>query len=88
MYKEVIQAIINKYIALMGISVVTKYSEKAGVHIDEGGTVLNFDGDGRETTKKLINKFTTLSGSVAITFAKDAIRPFLAKNPELESLIV
>lgn len=83
-YKELLQAIIDKQISLVGVAVVVRRAKAAGLEITDEGKVAGFSGGGGEAVKQLVGQFKDLSGEVAVDFARKAAEPILQKYPELK----
>ena len=84
-YIELLQAIIDKQIFIMGASVVIKRARESGIIIDNNGKVTGYDGKGEGVVKKLISSFKDLSGEAAADFIEKAAKSVLEKNPDLKS---
>lgn len=85
-YKELLQAIVNKQILLIGAAVVSRRGRAAGLDIGDDGKVAGFSGSGEEAVKKLVEQLKMLSGNAAIDFARQAAKPVIEKYPELKAI--
>ena len=82
-YQEVLTAIVQRFVALIGEPAVRKARRVYGLHVDDDGTVTNYQGDGMVIVQGLVIEYMTLLGPQALAMTQRAIGPALERNPEI-----
>ena len=83
-YEEIAGAIIQKQVLVLGKLIALERARKAqGLTLGEDGNVQEIIGNAIDVLENLIDQYRELLGPAAISFAKDAARPTIAKNQGL-----
>ena len=82
-YTRLARAIIESMESIIGPVARTQANNVEGLRVNNKVTI---DGDPQTTIKKLIEKYCSLMGPVAITIAKKGARQIMEKNPKLKVL--
>ncbi|MEK7482047.1 MAG: hypothetical protein AAB464_02125 [Patescibacteria group bacterium] len=76
-FKNIISEVIKKQIAILGPMIaIAKARKIAGLKINDGGEVVEIQGDPRDILERLINEYVDLSGLII----KRAMEPLLHKH--------
>ena len=88
-YKEVMTAIIQRFIKLMGEPALRFARRVYGLHVEDDGTVTRYQGDGMVIVQGLVIEYMTLLGPEVVRITQRAIDPAVQQNPnvKLPSLI-
>jgi hypothetical protein len=83
-YKEVLTAIVQRFIRLMGDPALRLARRVYGLHIQDDGSVTNYQGDGWVAIQGLVIEYMTLLGPQAVQLTQRAIDPAMQRNPEVK----
>jgi hypothetical protein len=89
-YKEVMTAIVQRFMRLMGQPALRFARRVYGLHVEDDGTVTRYQGDGMIIVQGLVIEYMTLLGREAVPMSQRAINPALERNPDvkLPSLLI
>lgn len=82
-YKEMLEALINKEIEVIGEPAL-KQARDLGIRVSDEGEVEGYEGSGDQVISELIDKYKQTTGPVAERIANDA----LSEYEESDSLAV
>lgn len=71
-YSDLAQAIIEKEKGVMGQAAL-KAPKDVGIELDSDGKIIKMEEDGKETVGKLVEKYHSYTGEVAVNLAKKAL---------------
>ena len=83
-YLEVLTAIVQRFMKLMGEPALRFARRIYGLHVEEDGTVTRFQGDGLIVVQGLVIEYMTLIGFEAVHMSQRAIDPTLKRNPSVK----
>jgi hypothetical protein len=81
-YKEALTAIVQRFVILMGDPALRLARKVYGLHIEDDGTVLRYQGDGLVALQGLVIEYMTLLGPEVVTMTQRAIKPTMERNPQ------
>lgn len=83
-YNKIATAIIQKQAEIIGNKMAIKKAEKVPqLALNDQGEVFNSGVDPIATLGNLVREYVQLSGSVAISFSKEAISNIILNNPDI-----
>src|ERR1700690_1964627 len=83
-YKEVLTAIVQRFILLIGEPALRLARRVYGLHVEDDGTVTNYQGDGWIAIQGLVMEYMTLLGNQAVALTERAIDPTMQRNPNIK----
>lgn len=83
-YQEVLTAIIQRFIKLMGDPALRLARRVYGLHVADDGTVSSYQGDGLVVVQGLVIEYMTLLGPQALSMTQRAINPTMERNPDVK----
>ena len=83
-YVELMSAVIQRFILLLGPAGVRPAKRIYGLRITDDGRVTGYNGDGPVILQGLLIEYMGLIGSQAVPLTTRAIQPILARHPHLE----
>lgn len=83
-YIEVLTAIVQRFLKLMGEPALKLARRVYGLRVDENGNVTGYQGDGMIIVQGLVIEYMTLIGSEAVPLTQRAIDPARQRNPEVK----
>ena len=83
-YIEVLTAIVQRFIKLMGEPALKVARRVYGLHVEEDGTVTRYQGEGMVMVQGLVIEYITLLGSAAVPLTQRAIDPAVQRNPDVK----
>ena len=84
-YKEVLTAIIQRFIVLIGNELALRLARRVyGVHVEEDGTVTRYQGDGMIVIQGVVLEYMTLLGPEVLALSQRAITPTKERNPDVK----
>jgi len=83
-YKEVLTAIIQRFVKLMGDPAVRLARRVYGLNVENDGTVKSYQGDGWVAVQGLVIEYMALLGPEAVPLTQRAIDPALQRNPRIK----
>jgi hypothetical protein len=83
-YAEVLTAIVQRFLKLMGEPALKLARRVYGLRVNEDGSVISYQGDGMVAVQGLVIEYMTLIGSQAVPLTQRAIDPARQKNPNLK----
>jgi hypothetical protein len=83
-YKEVMSAIVQRFMKLMGDPALRFARRVYGLHVEDDGTVSRYNGDGMIIVQGLVIEYMTLLGREALPMSQRAINPARQRNPEMK----
>jgi hypothetical protein len=81
-YKEALTAIVQRFIKLMGEPALRLARKVYGLHVEDDGTVVRYQGDGLVALQGLVIEYMTLLGPEVVNMTQRAIKPTMDRNPE------
>ena len=82
-YLEVLTAIVQRFMKLMGQPALKPARRIYGLHVTDDGTVTSFQGEGMVVVQGLIVEYMTLLGAQVVPLTQRAIEPARERNPEI-----
>ena len=82
-YKEVLTAIVQRFMRLMGEPALRFARRVYGLHVEDDGTVTRYQGDGLIIVQGLVIEYMTLLGREALPLSQRAINATVQQNPHL-----
>ena len=83
-YIEVLNAIVQRFLKLMGEPALRAARRVYGLHIEDNGTVTRYQGEGMVIVQGLVIEYMTLIGNEALPLSQRAITPAIARNPDIK----
>lgn len=83
-YQEVLTAIVQRFVKLMGDPALRLARRVYGLHVDDGGNVTSYQGDGSVVVQGLVIEYMTLLGPQALPMTQRAINPTMERNPDVK----
>jgi class 3 adenylate cyclase len=83
-YKEVLTAIVQRFMRLMGEPALRFARRVYGLHIEDDGTVTRYQGDGLIIVQGLVIEYMTLLGREALPLSQRAINSTVQQNPSVK----
>lgn len=83
-YKEVLTAIVQRFIKLLGEPALRLARRVYGLRVEDDGTVMSYQGDGKVAIQGLVIEYMTLIGPEAVPMTQRAIDPAVQRNPEVK----
>ena len=83
-YQEVLTAIVQRFVTLLGEAAVVRARRVYGLHVNDDGTVTNYQGDGMVIVQGVVIEYMTLLGPQAVAMPQRAISSTRERNPELK----
>ncbi len=83
-YIEVLTAIVQRFIKLMGEPALKLARRVYGLRVDEDGTVNGYLGDGMIVVQGLVIEYMTLLGAKAVPLTQRAIDGPRQRNPDVK----
>ncbi len=83
-YIEVLTAIVQRFIKLMGEPALRLARRVYGLHVEDDGTVTRFQGDGMVIVQGLVIEYMTLLGREVLPLTQRAITPARQRNPDVK----
>lgn len=83
-YLEVLTAIVQRFMKLMGEPALRFARRVYGLHVEDDGTVTRFQGDGLIVVQGLVIEYMTLIGFEAVNLSQRAIDPTVKRNPNVK----
>ena len=83
-YQEVLTAIVQRFIKLMGSPALRLARRVYGLRVEEDGTVSSYQGDGMVVVQGLVIEYMTLLGPQALPMTQRAINPTIERNPDVK----
>jgi hypothetical protein len=83
-YLEVLTAIVQRFMKLMGEPALRFARRIYGLHVEDDGTVTRFQGDGMIVVQGLVIEYMTLIGFEAVHLSERAINPTVLRNPKVK----
>ena len=83
-YLEVLTAIVQRFMKLMGEPALRFARRVYGLHVEDDGRVTRFQGDGLIMVQGLVIEYMTLIGSEAVPLSQRAIDPTRQRNPDVK----
>ncbi len=83
-YYEVLTAIVQRFIKLMGDPALRLARRIYGLHVEDDGTVTRFQGEGLIVVQGLVIEYMTLIGFEAVHMSQRAIDPTVKRNPDVK----
>lgn len=73
-YSDVVETVVKKFIDTQGQALAVRQANKAEeIEIDDDGTVISIDGDGKEVLGNVLEQFKGIMGPVSVAIASRAI---------------
>ncbi len=82
-YHEVLTAIVQRFVKLMGKSALKVARRVYGLQLDDAGNIISYRGDGMVIVQGLVIEYMTLLGSEAIPLSQRALVSTLERNPDI-----
>lgn len=87
-YQEVIQAVIEKETGVVGVNAAVSEAERVdGLTVDEEGTVLSVEGEGKTVLATLVQRYVDLYGEVAATLIARRLESMDLSGIELPEIL-
>lgn len=83
-YKEVLTAIVQRFVKLMGDPALRLARRVYGLTVSDDGTVKSYQGDGWIAIQGLVIEYMTLLGPEAVNLTQRAIDPTLQRGPKVK----
>jgi len=83
-YSELMTAIVQRFITLMGPPALRLARRQYGLHIADNGQVTDYRGDATMLIQGLVLEYMTLLGPEVVTLSRRAIQTTLDRNPSLK----
>ena len=83
-YQEVLTAIVQRFMKLMGSPALRLARRIYGLHVEDDGSVTRYQGDGAIVIQGLVIEYMTLLGPQALPMTQRAIDPTMARNPDVK----
>ena len=83
-YQEVLTAIVQRFIKLMGDPALRLARRVYGLHVADDGTVSSYQGDGLVVVQGLVIEYMTLLGPQVLSMTQRAINPTMERNPDVK----
>lgn len=83
-YQEVLTAIVQRFIKLMGEPALRLARRVYGLHVEDDGSVTRYQGDGWVAIQGLVIEYMTLLGPEVVPLTQRAIDPTLQRNPDVK----
>jgi hypothetical protein len=83
-YIEVLTAIVQRFLKLMGEPALKLARRVYGLRVDEDGQVTGYQGDGMVVMQGLVIEYMTLLGSQAVPLTQRAIDGPRQRNPQIK----
>jgi hypothetical protein len=83
-YKEVLTAIVQRFIALIGEPALRAARRVYGLHVEDDGSVMHYQGEGSIVMQSLVVEYMNLLGTQALALTQRAIDPALQRNPDIK----
>lgn len=83
-YLEVLTAIVQRFIKLMGYPALRLARRVYGLRVEDDGTVTSYQGDGMIIVQGLVIEYMTLLGSEVVPLTQRAISTTRQRNPEIK----
>jgi hypothetical protein len=83
-YIEVLTAIVQRFMKLMGEPALKLARRVYGLRVDQDGGVTSYQGDGLVVVQGLVIEYMTLLGSEAVPLTQRAIVGTRQRNPEMK----
>jgi len=83
-YVEVLTAIIQRFIKLMGDPALRLARRIYGLKMDDQGNVISFQGEGMIVVQGLIIEYMALLGGEVVSLTQRAIEPSRERNPDIK----
>ncbi|SRR5581483_7728983 len=82
-YKEVLTAIVQRFIKLMGHEIALRFARRVyGLRIQDDGTVTSYQGDGWIAIQGVIIEYMTLLGPEILPLTQRAVNPTMERHPQ------
>jgi hypothetical protein len=85
-YKEVLTAIVQRFLKLMGEPALRLARRIYGLHVQDDGTVTGYQGDGMIIVQGLVIEYMTLLGREVVPMTQRAITPTVERHPNTVKL--
>jgi len=83
-YIEVLTAIVQRFVKLMGDPALKLARRVYGLKVDETGNVTSYQGDGMVIVQGLVIEYMALLGSAVLPLTQRAISPARERNPDVK----
>jgi len=83
-YIEVLTAIVQRFVKLMGDPALKLARRVYGLKVDETGNVTSYQGDGMVIVQGLVIEYMALLGSAVLPLTQRAIGPARERNPDVK----
>ncbi len=83
-YIEVLTAIVQRFIKLMGDPALVLARRVYGLRVNDDGQVTSYQGEGMVAVQGLVIEYMTLIGSQALSLSQRAITPAVQRNPDVK----
>ncbi len=81
-YKEVLTAIVQRFIKLMGHEISLRLARRVyGLRVQDDGRVTSYQGDGWIAIQGLVIEYMTLLGPEILPLTQRAINPTMERHP-------
>jgi hypothetical protein len=81
-YKEVLTAIVQRFIRLMGSETAIRLARRVyGLKVDDEGRATSYQGDGWIAIQGLVIEYMTLLGPQVVPMTQRAITPAVERHP-------
>ncbi|MFB6175302.1 MAG: hypothetical protein ABEJ87_05000 [Candidatus Nanohalobium sp.] len=85
-YSDLAEAIIQKEKGVMGDAAL-KAPRDAGIDVEDDGEIIKIEGDEREAVQKMVEKYHSYTGEVAVNLAKKASEDVDTEGLELPEIL-
>lgn len=79
-YEDVAKEIVEQMKIIIGPVAVTQANLVKGLSVNKKVAIA---GNGLEIIRQLVKRYKSIMGAVALTIARNAVKPLLRKNPKL-----